>query len=306
MRLLSQEAFESASRYILNNGRYLEKLLFSHFFIEPCPEKIIKAYQMYQNRDGGYGNGLEPDFRMPYSSPMATTTALQKLSQFKHEPGVLEQVEKAIHYLVDTYNPSINGWEATSKMVNLYPHAPWWKYQEGVKNFSLNPTAEIIGYLMEFNQFASGVNVEQLKNDVIEAINTKSALEEHELYCVIRFYNRLSDIEQLLIIDKIKASYDDLVVYDPLSWDQYVPYPLKFSEIDDFELLGLSKSDLENNINYLIDKITLVGHLAPTWQWGGYLEEWEIANREWSGVLTLDALLQLDRLNALFNSYKKQ
>lgn len=306
MRLLSQEAFESASRYILNNGRYLEKLLFSHYFIEPCPEKVTKAYQMYQNRDGGYGNGLEPDFRMPYSSPLATTTALQKLSQFKDEPGVMEQVEKAIHYLIDGYDPTINGWEATSKMVNLYPHAPWWKYHEGIKKFSLNPTAEIVGYLIEFNRFASEIDVEQLKNDVIEAINSSNEIEEHELYCVIRFYNRLSDIEQLLIVDKIKTSFDRLVVNDPLSWDQYVPYPLKFSEIDDYDLLGVSKVDFTNNINYLVDKITLIGHLSPTWHWGGYLEEWEIAKREWCGILTLDALMLLNRFNALFNSNKKQ
>ena len=203
MKNLSHSAFDISSRYILNNARYLEKLVFGHYFISPCPEKIVKAYQMYQNKDGGYGNGIEPDFRLPSSSPMATSVALNRLSQFKETVGAFEQIEKAISYLESTYDDSIKGWECTPKMVNLYPHAPWWHFQTPRLGVHGNPSAEILGYLIEFEPFVKTLDLEALRKTYIDYILSMQEFEEHELYCVIRLFNRLSDIEQIIIRDKI-------------------------------------------------------------------------------------------------------
>ena len=299
MKNLSQSAFDISSRYILNNARYLEKLVFGHYFISPCPEKIVKAYQMYQNKDGGYGNGLEPDFRLPSSSPMATSVALDRLSQFKETVGALEQIEKAINYLESTYDSSILGWESTPKIVNLYPHAPWWHFEKQRTTIHGNPSAELLGYLIEFEPFVKSLDLESLRKTYIEYVLNLQEFEEHELYCLIKLFNRLSDIEQIIIKDKIIEGFNKVVNVDIRQWKDYVPYPLKFISLTEHDLFDIPTDLINHNINFIVNKLSDDGVFSPSWSWHTYEAEWEIAKREWSGILTLDALLVLKRYDAL-------
>lgn len=298
MKNLSQSAFDISSRYILNNARYLEKLVFGHYFISPCPEKIVKAYQMYQNKDGGYGNGIEPDFRLPNSSPMATSVALSRLSQFKDTVGAFEQIEKAISYLENSYDDSIKGWESTPKMVNLYPHAQWWHFEKPRIGIHGNPSAELLGYLIEFEPFVKTLDLEALRKTYIDYILTIKEFEEHELYCIIKLFNRLSDIEQIVIKEKIIEGFNKVVNMDIRQWEGYVPYPLKFITLTEHDLFEIPENLLMHNINFIVNKLNEDGVFSPSWSWGSYDSEWEIAKREWSGILTLDALLVIKRYGA--------
>jgi len=304
MKILSQTAFENSSRYILNNARYLEKLVFGHHFISPCPEKIVKAYRMYQNKDGGYGNGLEPDFRLPFSSPMATTVALGRLREFKTDLNALEQIEKAILYLESTFNESIVGWESTSKLVNLYPHAPWWSYTELRKSIHGNPSAEILSYLLEFKEFVKVLDLELLKSTYINYFNELKEFDEHEVYCFIKLYNSLSDIEQQEIESTLKVAIERTMVLDSKEWHNYVAYPLKFVSIIDKPIIEIEKGIIDSNIEFLIDMIEREGYISPSWRWQDFAEEWEIAEREWIGVLTLDALLSFKKYNLISRDKK--
>ena len=299
MNKINQTAIDSASSYIMNNGRYLEKVLFGHYFIQPCSSKIVKALKMYQNKDGGFGNGIEPDFRMSYSSPMATSVALGMLVPFDSEPYAIEQIKLAIKYLEDTYSDEIEGWERTSKMVNLFPHAPWWQYKESKDAVPLNPSVELVGYLVKYRDYVEKLDVEHLKNKYINYLVENGVDEEHDLYCYIRFYNTLSDIEQDLIRPNIVHAYNQLVSKDPDEWHLYKPYPLKFIGLTEDSIFDVSDELLRTNLNYLRDKISFIGHIPPTWKWDQYNEEWETAKREWSGILTLDALKLLKRYNQL-------
>lgn len=299
MKNLNQSAFEASSSYILNNARYLEKLIFGHHYIGPCAEKVVKAIKMYQNKDGGFGNALEPDFRMPYSSPMATSVALRLLSQFKDAEGASEVIGKAIQYLEHTYDKKITGWESVGKSVNLFPHAPWWKYHEQIDKMHGNPSAELIGYLIEFSEHVRQLDVESLKESYIQYFLNLKTFEEHEIYAFIRLYNKLSDIERVRMVEQLKNAYESLVNLDPASWEDYVPYPLKFIMLTDDDIFEVDDSIIKKNVNYLIDKIHESGCVLPTWSWGAYQEDWEIAKREWSGLLTLEALLVFERFHTL-------
>lgn len=299
MKNLNQSAFDASSRYILDNARYLEKLIFSHHFISPCPDKIIKAIKMYQNKDGGFGNAIEPDFRMPYSSPMATAVAFKHLSAFKSAEGAKECIERAVHYLENTYNERIKGWESVSLTVNQFPHAPWWKYHGPQVKMHGNPSAELVGYLIEFSDYVRDLNVEALKEIYIQYFLELESFEEHEVYSFIRLFDKLSDIERVGLVSKLQLAYDCLVDTEPSNWDNYVPYPLKFVMLTDEELFNVPEALIKKNINHLIDKIHSAGCVLPTWSWGAYPEDWEIAKREWAGLLTLDALLVFERFHTL-------
>jgi hypothetical protein len=40
----------------------------------------------------------------------------------------------------------------------------------------------------------------------------------------------------------------------------------------------------------------------PTWRWGQYEEEWEVAKTEWAGKLTAECLMDLDKFNLIESS----
>ncbi|MCB2361689.1 hypothetical protein, partial [Clostridium estertheticum] len=76
-------------------------------------------------------------------------------------------------------------------------------------------------------------------------------------------------------------------------WINYVPTPLKFINLDSKNFFGIEGKFIDQNLDYLLDRLEEDGKILPTWQWDKYLEEWEIAKIEWMGILTLEALLSL-------------
>lgn len=282
-----------AAQYIQDNARYLEKLLHQHYFVSPCGDKVIKALGLYQNKDGGYGNGLEPDFRLSNSSAMASSVALKLLSEFKHEPLAEVQTKNVISYLEHTFNPVIEGWESVGKLVNLFPHAPWWHYHDSPSKYNLNPSAEILGYLIEFRSHVTTLDVDRLLKRYMAYYLSLENIEEHEYYSVLRLAERMSDIEHALILPKLQLDYRRLVNLNRDEWQNYVPTPLKFAMLDQKNRLGISDLDLQENIKYLKEVLDKSGFISPSWKWDKYEEEWEVAKREWTGILTLEALKAL-------------
>ena len=69
MEKLKQEDLSLVEQYITENCRLLEKKLFDYHFKGASTKDVIFALKLYQNEDGGFGQGLESDFRLPDSSP---------------------------------------------------------------------------------------------------------------------------------------------------------------------------------------------------------------------------------------------
>lgn len=297
--MLSKNGFEKAKAYILSNGRYLEKLKFQHAFENTGAEKLVKALQMYQNKDGGYGNALEPDFRLPNSSAMATSVALQLLVSHETVPGAEAQIDQAITYLESTFRADIHGWEDVPKHVNLFPHAPWWHRTEAIDYVSGNPSAELVGYLWRYKDKVKELEQEPLLTFYLERLEAMTAFEVHEIFCYMRLYNALPESLKPKVLKKLKQAYKMLVATDPEAWQAYEPYPLKFEPLDGPSFFAIPEKLIALNLEHFSQQIETKGYIAPTWQWSDYAEEWESARREWSGILTLEALLLLKKFNAL-------
>lgn len=71
--------FERAEEFIWQNARLLERRLFDFHFRSGSSQAVLSALRAYQNKDGGYGNALEPDIRCPESQPVPTQHALEIL-----------------------------------------------------------------------------------------------------------------------------------------------------------------------------------------------------------------------------------
>ncbi|GMQ60059.1 hypothetical protein AN1V17_44590 [Vallitalea sediminicola] len=304
MNKLSKELFEKCQKYILENGRELEQHLFINHFIEPCELDIIKDLKEYQNTDGGFGNGLESDFSLPYSSAMATSIGLRYLSRYDNQKEAVTIIKKAIAYLEDTYVPERKGWFAVPREVNDFPHAPWWNYDEEkgmtiIDKYWGNPSAELIGYLYKYREYVNSLEVDDILEYAINNINGKEVYESHhEIYCYLVLYATLPTES----VDKLEGTLEkairQLVNTQVDKWEDYVPKPLDFIN-DPNETYGIDKEAINTNLDYYIDRIINDNMIIPNWAWNNYEEQWEIAKVEWTALITFKVLCTLDKFNRI-------
>lgn len=104
MLKLSNEIFVQVSFSIKEFSRDLEKYLYEYYFEEGTSENIVKELKRYQNEDGGFGNALESDFRLPDSSPMATSIGIRILSEIEEIKDTKDIIKSSIGYLESTFN----------------------------------------------------------------------------------------------------------------------------------------------------------------------------------------------------------
>jgi hypothetical protein len=92
MNQLSRNQYEKAKSSIKSKARSLERSIFEYEF-ESAPVSIVyHELAKYQNEDGGFGNGVEPDLRSPLSSALGTMTAFQYIARLKD----MGMIQKAI------------------------------------------------------------------------------------------------------------------------------------------------------------------------------------------------------------------
>ena len=76
MKNLNKSQIKKVRNFIFRNGRLIERKLFSFFFESGNKDDVVKALIGYQNIDGGFGNGIEPDLLCPDSTAIGAETAL--------------------------------------------------------------------------------------------------------------------------------------------------------------------------------------------------------------------------------------
>lgn len=304
MNQLSKELFEKCQKYIMEKGRALEQHLFINYFIEPCELDIINDLKKYQNTDGGFGNGLESDFTLPYSSPMATSIGLRYLSRYDNQEEAIIMIKKAIAYLENVYIPERKGWFAVPREVNDFPHALWWNYDEEkemtiIDTYWGNPSAELIGYLYKYREYVTNLDVDYLLEYAIDNINSREVFEsQHEIYCYMDLYHNLPEELADRLENTLEKAIRQLANTHVEEWKDYVPKPLDFIDNPN-KTYGIDEEYINTNLDYYIDNIIKDNMIVPNWAWNDYEEQWEAAKVEWTALITFNALYILDKFNRI-------
>jgi len=300
MSKLSPSAFNRACQFISQHGRPLEQAICRHHFQQADPESVLSALKQYQNPDGGFGHGLESDFRLPDSSPMATSVAFQTLLEFKDLPSAQELIRAAISYLEASYDPQRQGWYALPPSANAHPHAPWWHVDQdtgmsAIDEYWGNPSAELAGYLFTFRTYAKKLDPDKVVEHALDFLNSRTEYESfHEVYCYTRLYKLLPSQLQQKIHTALTQAVGHWVNSDPQRWEQeYLPRPLDFIGRSQYRF-GISPQLIQANLNQYIHKLEQSDHIPPTWDRQVYPDGMEEAWDEWRGYITLQALLLLD------------
>ena len=297
MQQLTQAAFQRAKNFIMEQGRTLDQRRFEFHFENGSADAVLAALSPYQNNDGGFGHSLEPDIRTPASSAIVTTGGFQILREIR-APVNHVLVRKGIQYFIDTYDAHQQVWHIVPPEVADAPHAPWWNYEKSAEcfgGFLINPRAEIVGYLHEFNDGAPTELLKTLTAAVLEHLDAlPDEMEMHDTLCFVR----LAETEALPNRDKVWAKLAKAAAHgvarNPEQLTNYVLKPLWLVSSPESPLAADLKEAVEMNLDFEIGQQGQDGSWSPNFSWDDqYPETWRTAKKEWQSRITVETLKTL-------------
>ena len=135
MSTIDEHQIKKIKEFIFKNGRLLERRLFSYFFENGNKEDVINALVAYQNLDGGFGNGIEPDILCPDSTAIGAETAMYYLDLLEYIDN--EITDKLFNWIIKEQNEEgyINH---PPKNMKNYPFQKWWSGPDELRIFALS------------------------------------------------------------------------------------------------------------------------------------------------------------------------
>ena len=295
---------EKAKDFIIHNARPLELSLYQYFYKHSDKEKVLSELRKFQNKDGGFGNGLEADNWNPNSNPIATNDALITLYRIQSLERDNEIVNGIIKYLSshDSFDEEKRRWLFAVDSNEQYPHAIWWKKDgDGISHY--NPTVSLAAFMVCFGDDG---NREYYSQIVKEAFSVLFELEKwgDELKCYMLAHQMLAGFGINNVIDlsatqrEIESKLAEIICTDTTKYGvEYVPVPSDFFP-------GIYKEFLTEALNPVITaEMEVLGKIQNqdggfdiSWQWYTDYKEFETARDWWRPRITLDKLLFWDYL----------
>jgi hypothetical protein len=299
--LLAPDAYERARDFLRSAARPLERRAFEHAFEAGPAWSLFDALAAYQNPDGGFGHGLEPDAQTGASGALATSVALRRLAEAdagRDHP----LVRRAVAYLERSLDPLARVWRIVPEATADAPHAPWWAaagLEERFGGFALNPKADLVAQLYALGPAADEGWLDVLAEDVVRAVEARApdGLEMHDLIGAARLVDapHLSPALRRRLLDRLAPLAEASVGRTPEVWAAYGLEPLALAPRPDAALGAVLAEPLQTQLDHLIAAQADDGAWWPTWSWGTGSDDaaWAASRRAWAGVLTLDALRRL-------------
>jgi hypothetical protein len=281
---------DAAERFLAENARVLEWRQFERLFRGGDATPVRDALAAYRNSDGGFGHALEPDGREPGSQPSAVSLALRMLDEADAWDD--ELVAGACDWLERTAPPE-GGTTFVAPTIEGWPHAPWWRPQEGLRA-SILSTGFVAGTL-HARRFEHGW-LERATELVWTMLERPGDLGPYDTRGALHFLQHVPDRPRAeAAFERLRPLVEQHVELDPdAPGEKHGPL--------DFAPLSASLA------RRLFDDETIerhLDHLAVEQQDdGGWTFDWlswsPVAEHEWRGFKTVEALAVLranDRLD---------
>lgn len=290
MKKLSRKALKQAETFLQTQARPLEQALFATFLRGASTEWALNELASFQNSDGGFGHGLEPDLQLADSSVLATTVALQQLRDLGVSGDHL-LVQGAMRFLLDTYDSEAQAWPIIPSQVDDAPHAPWWQYNPDLSQYLANPRAEIVGYLYDYGAWVPAELGDDLLKSVLNYLEVNAGdLEMHELLCYVRLAEStlLPAETRDLLLKQLRPVIEKSVATDSAALQAYGLKPIWVAAAPSSPFAAMLQEPIAVNLDYELNRQGADGSWAPNWSWGDtYPEAWLHAKRAWQGILTV-------------------
>lgn len=284
------DVLAAAERFLWAEARLLEQRLFATLFRGAPAGGVVDALRGYQNDDGGFGHGLEPDKRCPASLPVDVEFALRTLAAAgTTDPELLRRAAGFLERAATGGAVPL-----ASPVIESYPRAGhWteWTYAPG-----LNPTAGLAGLLHQLDfahpwrDAATGYCWQAIEDGPLPD-------EVHALSEVLVFLAHVPDRDRA---DKQAAAVIERLGTVPMfhldpAAEGYGLTPLQIAPAADSRWRPhFTDAQLDGHLDQLLRAQQPDGGWPVAWEPPG-----TASRLAWRGVLTLEALRTLDSYGRL-------
>jgi hypothetical protein len=223
-----KQILESAQTFILSNARLLERHLFAYLFQGGDRQQVLTALLAYQNKDGGFGNALEPDKRTPTSQPIDQEFALRVLDDIGFDRSIAIQICDFLETI-----SSDGGVPFVLPTVRDAPRAEWWNTETDDPPPTINPTASIAGLLHKHQ--IQHPWLEHATDFCWGQVEHFQELSGHDLLCILLFLEHIPDRDRAERVFQRISKYlleSGQIAYDPQA-SGYVFMPLVYAPSPD-------------------------------------------------------------------------
>ena len=290
---------EKAREFIYRNARPLDLARWNYLFENGNKENVLRILASYQNEDGGFGHGLEPDCWNPNSSPVQTWVATEIIKEVGLEDASHPIIKGILSYL--SSNKDFNGhtWLNTISSNNDFPHAPWWTYDPSQEQ-SYNPTACLIGFILKYVKpdrelYQTAIC---LTKEAYAYFKTNFPMESmHTVSCFVELYEYLKESHREDLLDMWE--YEDLLqkqirhilTYDTSVWAvEYICKPSLFISSKNSIFYDKNKDICQFECDFISSTQEVDGTWNITWAWDEYPEQWCISKNWWKSDLIIKNL----------------
>lgn len=331
MKLLSKQAFETATRYIKQNADPINLAWYSYNFEGMSTDAFMDVLAKYQYDNGGFG-GLVYEYE--YNGPMLHDTehAFRYIFYLKEKPSAEHPVIlKMMQYVLERYLPGLGCWgELLEPEVNHFAHVPWWGYEgnettnienedERIKTYSANGHASFAAFVALYSELVP----QELYKDIIkypaekilryydensplfrQSRTDQSHIDEisvpYNMKCFQHFVACLKDTP---LADKLSAILrqhpTECMQLDYGKWeDGYEQLPCDIVSTPDSVIYSAVKDLVDESLSYLIRQIKEDGAWHLTWRFGED-EAFRKLERQYKMHLTMLILAELNRFGRI-------
>lgn len=289
----------AAIKYILENARPLDLAIYKYYFENESNQAVVDELSKFQNTDGGFRHGLEPDFFNPNSSPIATNDAIITLASVNALDRDSAIVQGIVKYLEshDSFNEDKKRWLFAIDSNKDYPHAIWWeKKGDGTSKF--NPSISLAAFMVCCGNRTS--LYEEIIKESFDYLENSGEVSGDDVNCYLLAYelltaNSINDIVDLNTFkDLLCKAIENCICKDITKYGvEYVPMPStiftgKYMEFITPEIKSLIAAE-----KAILGKLQMEdGGFDITWKWyTPYSDEYEQARAWWRPRVTIDKFL---------------
>ncbi len=291
-----KELITKVQEYVMRHGRALERARFLHAFANGKAETVLNELRRYQNRDGGFGRELEPDFTTPESNPIDTWTALRIMDGMaiaKDHP----LLSSTIAWLENTKHQKDGFFLYTIPSVNDRPHAPWWHHDKDREVAGYNPTAALIGFILKHTEKDHPLHERmcERRKKAIRDFLQNPPKDMHELRSFVELFETTDTLYPAKdFAEALAVQIENCVEKDPDKW--FTTYCARPSQLilstrtPGFEKL---KDLVEKEHEELLKRRNEEGVWEIPWKWGSYPGAAEKAETIWKGIVAVENLIRM-------------
>lgn len=291
MKKLTKTNINDIERQMFNKARDIDVALYNYTLDEMPREFVYTALTMYQNKDGGWGHGLDNDNLNPNSTVYQSFIALNTLAycgyeSYKEDEDLENMLNKTFNYL---YNRNPN----------------WNVFEVGNLNFACaerfrNPSSSnflkssICGLTIYFLDEKKAYYKKALS--MLDSLDTELLSKEELSYDEILGYKLL-----FLSLAKKGIEYNEEAYFYYLKLrNQYIS-KLEVSSINYEQIPNILDDDseftdkLNLSLDIMIDERKSHGLWEATHEWGNLYPEGESAKLKWLGAKTWENISLLKK-----------